>query len=273
MIRGAPKLLLATVGGSQGTIVTTALEGIPLPRVLGRNSYRQLALLGTEWLVTLAAQTPVAPATERDRLLESAVEHFEAMFGRVIDPLLVRESRAVLETLGHLPVCCEQRDFAPWNLLVTPQHQLQVLDWESAELQGLPLMDLIYYTTYLAFYLGEARTPDACLESYRQTLQPSTLVGEVSLECQQLYIKRLGLPVAKTVPLRLLCWMLHSRSEYRRFAADAGGMPEPWQLRRSLFLGLWEEELRHLRQPGSSSSSHLRPASPSYRNNSPGYPE
>jgi hypothetical protein len=62
--------------------------------------------------------------------------------------------------------------------------------------------------------------------------------------------------------LRLLCWMLHSRSEYGRFVADAGGVPQPSQLRRSLFLGLWEEELRNLLQPGSSSSSHLRPGEP-----------
>jgi aminoglycoside phosphotransferase (APT) family kinase protein len=38
-------------------------------------------------------------------------------------------------------VAPEQRDFGPWNLLVTPAGQIAVLDWESAEVDGLPALD------------------------------------------------------------------------------------------------------------------------------------
>ncbi len=235
-IQGVPKLLLTVAQGSQFTTVTTALNGVPLPTRLCRKSYREVALLGTEWLVALAGHGPMLPvATWRDRLVGSTVENFEAMFGTVVDPKLMRESNAALDTLGSLPNLWEQRDFAPWNLLITPQQQLQVLDWESAEPQGLPLMDLVYYTSYLAFYLAGTRVSGRYRECYRETLEPGTFVGAVTRECQELYATRLGIPLAKMVPLRLLCWMLHSRSEYRRLVADAGAVPEPGNCARACF--------------------------------------
>jgi len=60
------------------------------------------------------------------------------------------------------------------------------------------------------------------------------------------YISHIGLDATALRPLRLLTWMLHSRSEYRHFVvADVAGKPEREILRRSLFVELWEEELRH----------------------------
>jgi hypothetical protein len=44
-------------------------------------------------------------------------------------------------------------------------------------------------------------------------------------------------------PLRLLAWLIHSRSEYRHLAADTGGIPQSAALRNSLFYNLVLEEL------------------------------
>ena len=83
-------------------------------------------------------------------------------------------------------------------------------------------------------------------KSYRATLDPSTLTGSVLRECMARYISHIGLDATALRPLRLLTWMLHSRSEYRHFVvADVAGKPEREILRRSLFVELWEEELRH----------------------------
>jgi hypothetical protein len=42
----------------------------------------------------------------------------------------------------------------------------------------------------------------------------------------------------------MLTWMVHARSEYRRFVADAGGPPGLDLLRSGVFAGLLEEEAR-----------------------------
>jgi hypothetical protein len=47
-------------------------------------------------------------------------------------------------------------------------------------------------------------------------------------------------------PLRLLCWIVHSRSEYRQLEQDALGPPSQSALAGSLFLSFWREELERV---------------------------
>jgi hypothetical protein len=163
----------------------------------------------------------------------------------VIDLAKVQATRAILATLCDLPLVCEQRDFSPWNVLLGNAGELVILDWESAEPCGLPLLDLIYFLTYLMFFLDGAMESQRFTESYRALLDPTTLTGRIVAECQQRYLTCVGLDASVVRPLRLLTWLIHSRSEYQRFAAEAAGAPDPADLRRSLFVRLWEEELSY----------------------------
>jgi hypothetical protein len=45
-------------------------------------------------------------------------------------------------------------------------------------------------------------------------------------------------------PLRVLLWLIHAQSEFRRAASDAAGTPPAGVIARSLFLSLWELEVR-----------------------------
>jgi hypothetical protein len=81
-------------------------------------------------------------------------------------------------------------------------------------------------------------------EAYRATLDSATFTGRVQAECEQRYCERTGLELAVLRPLRLLTWLIHSCLEYKRFVAEAVNQPESAALRRSLFVSLWEEELR-----------------------------
>jgi hypothetical protein len=58
------------------------------------------------------------------------------------------------------------------------------------------------------------------------------------------YAARLDLDRSLIPSLRLLTWLIHCRSDYGHLAADVAGVPSTSALRKSLFLGLWEEELR-----------------------------
>jgi hypothetical protein len=106
-------------------------------------------------------------------------------------------------------------------------------------------MDLIYFLSYLAFYLDSVWTSGRFCQSYRTGLDPSTFTGAVQQECLSRYASQTGIDPSVLRPLRLLVWVIHSRSEYLRYAADEAGKPKPETLRRSLFIQLWEEELRH----------------------------
>jgi hypothetical protein len=225
----------------------TALSGQPVGTLVNHTSYRQLALQGTKWLADLAGQAKPTPRHFWwNRLVEQKLVQFERSFGPIVDPQLLQATRRVLETLPPLPLVCEQRDFSPWNVHIDQTGKLVVFDWESAELQGLPAMDLLYYLSYLSFYLDKAMWTGKYLESYRASLQPETPTGRVRAECLALYASRLGLTLESLQPLRLLVWILHSHSEYRHFVKDSFGKPSPAMLQRSLFVRLWQEEARHL---------------------------
>ena len=245
-VRGVPRILFLQKWAGQIVLGETALTGRPLHTVLRRDTCRDLALKVTEWLTTLAEQATPCPRSDWwEQLIETTVDEFEQNFGRVIDPAKVQATRAILATLGDLPLVCEQRDCSPWNVLIADDGELVILDWESAEPRGLPLLDLIYFLTYLIFFLDGALESQRFTESYRAMLDPTAFTGRIVADCQQLYLDCVGLDPSVLRPLRLLTWLIHSRSEYQRFATERAGQPDPADLRRSLFVSLWEEELSY----------------------------
>jgi hypothetical protein len=251
-VKGIPRILFCQEQASLLTVGETAFTGWPMSALLRPENSRDFALKVTDWLGELPGSVaPRPPTTWWNRLIEPVLTGFEESFGSVVDSAMLQETKDALATFGALPLVCEQRDFGPWNVLVTADRELAVLDWESSEPEGLPVLDLIYFLSYLAFLVdgifrrNGALRPDRVRESYRMALDPSTFLGSVRSECLARYTSHIGLDSDALRPLGLLVWLIHSRSEYKHFAADAAGRPERETLRRSLFVSLWEEELRN----------------------------
>ena len=245
-ISGIPRVLFCEEHSGLLTVGETALVGQPLARLLTPESFRSLSMKVTAWLADLAGQrVSDSPVRSWNRLVQPVLDDFTKSFGRVVDPGMLRETENVLMSLGALPAVCEQRDFGPWNVLLTAAGELAVLDWESSEPQGLPAMDLIYFLSFSALSLHGGIDPALIRARYRDTLNPSTPTGGVVRECVERYAAATGLDPAQLRGLRLLCWLLHSRSEYGWFIADFAKKPEPENLRRSIFLSFWEQEIRH----------------------------
>jgi hypothetical protein len=246
-ISGMPRVLSMGDGAGSLAVVETAVTGLPLYRFLRPDNYARLAFQAADWLAELAGRSERRPPAQWwPALVESALEDFAACFGPVVRLSSLERSRHVLERLGSLPRVCEQRDFSPWNVLLTPDGCIGVLDWESAELNGLPGMDLVYFLAYLAFYRDGAlnmfrrgyETAPSFQRSYRRLIG-----GHLFRDVLKNYANNLGLEPDELEPIRLLVWLVHSRSDYLRFTADAAEAPSAKKLRRSLFLALWEEEL------------------------------
>jgi hypothetical protein len=243
-LKGVPRVLFTEDDQSDVAVGETALPGVPLLTLLSRRRYRSLALQATDWLVDLArcARRDDRPALG-GRLVDEALADFERSFGGLVEPELLARTRGAMARLGGLPSVCEHRDFSPWNVFVSPAEGFAVFDWESSEPAGLPGLDLLYFLAYLAFALDRAKRAPAMLRSYRAALDPATFTGAVQRECVARYAERVGIDPAAFHALRLLTWIIHSRSEYRRLTADAVGAPPMDALQRSLFLGLWRMEV------------------------------
>ena len=58
------------------------------------------------------------------------------------------------------------------------------------------------------------------------------------------YAREVGFDPAQVPALRLLCWIVHSRSDRLHLEMEAAGPAAPGELRTSVFAGLFAEELR-----------------------------
>lgn len=243
-VPGVPRVRQVRSAPDRFTVMETPMAGAPLWSVLRPPRYRALALQATEWLTDLALGGGPLVRSSPARVVQPALERFGQMFGGVAEPALLRQTSETLAGLPPLPVVAEQRDFSPWNLFVTGDGTLAVLDWESADPQGLPALDLIYFLTYLAFFHDKAMKSRRFLDSYRTAQNPATFTGGVQQECLARYGESLGVLPSDMRRLQLLSWIIHAPSEYRQYAADAGGTPADDRLRGGLFFRLWQEELR-----------------------------
>lgn len=223
----------------------TAFEGMPLILRLNSETFSVLAHRVTQWLVDLAGHGDSRyRASWSDRLLEEPLQFFEETFADVVSTRDLARTRELLESLGDLPLVFEHRDCSPWNILVEDGGRLGVVDWESSEGAGLPALDLVYFLTYTALVLEDAFALPRARDAYARMRDASTRTGAIVADCERAYVERLGLALDVLVPLRLLCWIVHSRSEYRRLEQDVAGSPSSEALFGSLFLALWQEELR-----------------------------
>lgn len=242
---GIPRALACERVGGVPVLVETAFTGAPLLSAWTGNNYGALALQASRWLTNLAGnRSPISPEQWRPRLVDSVLTQFASTFGAAVDEAFLRNLEAGLSDLPPLPLACEQRDFSPWNVLLTPEGELAVVDWESAEIDGLPALDLLYFMVNSSFSLDRARRTGRYRESYRAMLDPSTVTGSVYAKCLDLYCSRVGVNPSSIPVLRLLAWLVHSASDYRLLCKDEGGEPAPETLRQSVYFVLCEEELR-----------------------------
>jgi hypothetical protein len=176
-------------------------------------------------------------------LVEEPLADFERNFGAVVAAGSVPAIRSILDDLGELPVVPEHRDCSPWNVVLTPSGDPALLDWESAEPDGLPGMDLVYFLANCAFVLDGAIESGSTRETYAKLLDPRTDYGRIARRARNEYMSALGIGGADFRRLRLLCWIVHSRSDYRHLQLESRATPPPQQLLETMFLGLVAEEL------------------------------
>jgi hypothetical protein len=242
---GVPHLFFTLDWKGSPVVCEAFVSGIPIYTYLNRDNYHDLAMKVTHWLIDLAEGSVASPRSEWwHRLVGSAISDFDQTFGHAYTPKELSCIRTALNSLNDLPLVFEQRDCSPWNVLIDRQGDITVVDWESAEPNGLPALDLIYFLTHLSFFLEGAMESGKYMDAYRIANNPETFTGKRNKECQRLYCEKTNIDVATFQSLRLLTWLVHSRHEYRRLREDAGGEPSWNALRAGLFSQLVQEEIR-----------------------------
>jgi thiamine kinase-like enzyme len=148
--------------------------------------------------------------------LRGYLDTFAQIYGDSDLESVLRDQIDVLERAGdRLPRVFLHGDPGTWNMLATRDGRVAFLDWESAEVAGLPLWDLFYFLrSYgLTRLRGHVPTPLAAFDSaYFGSSDLTTWVHEQIAA----YCRAVELHPDWVVPLYYTCWMHRSLKEATR---------------------------------------------------------
>ena len=224
------------------TLCRTALPGIVAARVLGDATARlsalteQLAQWLRSWALTTAAPRPLEPILRRD-LLEPA---------RELSPLLangdgyVARLEALCARVGAFPSVATHNDLTMWNVVVMDEGDaLGIVDWESARVDGLPVVDL-YYAIVDAVAASDRYDDRAA--SWRSCFEPGGRHVATVRRLEEAIRRDLGLSNDAAAACFHACWVHHAANERRQRDESGGPFLEIVdQLSRRDGLSVWPE--------------------------------
>ncbi len=244
-----PRLVALNENEDYPFLVETMLEG----SLMGPATVRQQSTACTEavltWLIELGVATKSATTTGWfERLVtEPFVRFRRAMVTSTReDELLGRSWDAVLPLNAHeLPLVFEHGDPSDPNLLRLKTGDVGVVDWELAQANSLPLVDVIFFLTYVAFSRRNAKTPSEFVAAFHEAFfAPNAWAVPFILR----YARSINLPKQTLTPLFVLCWVRYLAKLMGRLAPHKGQvLPSEtvtW-LRANRYYSLWQHSVEH----------------------------
>ncbi len=206
-VRGVPAVI-ALSGPPGPVLVESALDGVVIGAREVRAGPAQLLDEVEAWTRTLAGG-PDRRRVPFRALYAPALERIAAAGGAdaSIGSLLTRTA-AVLDTIGDvaLPPVLEHGDLAPPNLLRLAAGGLGAVDWEVADIDGLPLGDLLFFAAFTASSL--AAGADDAAQAASLTLAEPAVARQAAF---------LGIDASLVPALTLAMWARWADRQLERF--------------------------------------------------------
>lgn len=213
-----PESLLCWENEGRLCLVESVVEGVDLWQATSRS--RSVAFVApiVEWLIHLSRMTVECRS-------QPLTEHVTASVERAARQVRTAQERRVLDAAirhlqtlpaGPLPVVFEHDDMGTWNITVSREGHLGVLDWESSRPDGLPARDLFYFLAHYGFMMDESRTPADRLRSFVATFLRRGPFAHIATSAVHRYADALRLSHAWLGPLFLMCWLGHATAEVDR---------------------------------------------------------
>ena len=241
-------------------LVETALVGQPMDPAFTSRQRERCCQAVTNWLIEL--QQPSSPTTQQEsgwfeRLIDYPIAYFGKRFPvDAKEQQLLEQTQALVAPLRDSGLCLtfEHGDLSYPNLMLLPNGEPGVIDWELADPQGLPACDLFLFLTYAAFATHNAGETGAYETAFRAAFFEQAAWTKPYI---RRYAAQLHLPEKVLTPLFILTWLRYIVSQLIRL--DDGNLlpleevtqcaPETAQwLRKNRYYALWDYAVRHADQ-------------------------
>jgi len=132
---------------------------------------------------------------------------------------LAKQIEKIAGSRHAFPLVVQHGDPGTWNMLVSKQGKIILIDWESGERQGMPLWDLFYFLRAYASWVSRKQGRRDNLTSFaKQFLKPPWLV--LLQNVTQRYSHQISLAEELIEPLFYTCWMHRALKEAARLTID-----------------------------------------------------
>jgi aminoglycoside phosphotransferase (APT) family kinase protein len=171
-----PELVALESYRGQTLLIETALAGSHLTPAAVRRDHAFAIAAASEWLLDVHRRSAVASGEDPTwfaRLVERPLDRLEATLGsRSEGARLVERTRNLVDPLREaaLPLVLAHGDFAHPNLIRFPEGRLGAVDWELAEMPGLPAGDFFHFLAYAAAARARARGAQAIASALDRAL-------------------------------------------------------------------------------------------------------
>jgi hypothetical protein len=216
-----PQVVFAGRHANLAIVGETVINGAPFRQKTAATAecpYVQRAIeLLTEIGAATADPTAATPAQVMHNV-QTLFEQFVAIYRPTPDEhnFLAGQIAQFGRSQQPIPLVFQHGDPGTWNAMVTPSGRIALLDWEAAEMQGMPLWDLFYFLR--SYCVGAARllgTHDP-LAGFAQHVLENTPLGQLLIDATLHYCERTGVPQTLIGPLFYTCWMHRSLKEATR---------------------------------------------------------
>jgi hypothetical protein len=248
--RGAPaRSVPAVVGfgdvGDRSLLVQSALAGTLLTAAELRSDLDGRLPDVLTWLEQLARATGTTDGvTVWQNSIALPLDAFAAASPRGgEEQALVERTLELTRPLIGAPIRLgvQHGDLSHPNLIVLDDGGLGVVDWELAELHGLPLQDASYFLAYAVFARARARGVSEELDAFdRAFVRPG---GWAARELGA-FARRTGVPEELVTPLFVACWARAAASMRDRVPSGVADETDRW-IRESRYYVLWRHALDH----------------------------
>jgi aminoglycoside phosphotransferase (APT) family kinase protein len=245
-IVGAPCPVFTGTSSDLRFLCETAVLGTPLrSRTTGLMDVGRAHVVVdrlTELGAASADSSTAAPsdvANDLRALFDRFVEFYRpsrrtsAFLARQIDRIRVAEL---------LPLVFQHGDAGTWNVLVTEDGGIGLLDWEAANPHGMPLWDLFYFLRSVGVTISRASGERSSLRAFEHQFLGVTDLSHVLTAATRDYCEATGVSRELVEPLFHLCWMHRAVKQASRLS--------PLRLRWGHYVRLLHTSIDHREAPG-----------------------
>lgn len=221
-----PEALFFGYHAGMAVLGQKAVHGKPFRRCTSATVNCPIVRDAIDWIVGLgekSANTAAVTPAQAGQILTTLQKRFVDIYqpAQKEREFLSEQIEIVARATGKFPTVFQHGDPGLWNILVSDQSKVIVIDWEAGEVHGMPLWDFFYFIRSYASWMCRDAGNRNSLESFKAKFLNTSDITPLVAETIDRYCGAVGLDKNLVAPLFYTCWMHRALKESTRLTKES----------------------------------------------------